>query len=80
MLFVLTVFNGCSCKSVPFVSCDVQYVDRNVTVNIPVRCNVPTTFCSEEGSLHEGTIVELLKCIVELREASTVCQSVTKPW
>jgi len=69
MLFAITAisFGGCCDK-------EVQYVDRNVTVNIPVKCHVKHTFCTDEGSIKTGTIVELLECVYELRQSNKSCQ------
>lgn len=74
MLSAPMVFSGCSCKNVPLVSCEVQYVDREVKVNVPVKCETPTTFCDRPGSLHKGTMDELLQCVYELRESTKVCK------
>lgn len=60
-------FSGCCSK-------EVQYVDRNVTVNIPTKCSAPDTFCSKEGSLFTNQIETLLSCINELRESNKFCK------
>jgi len=65
ILLSMVIFSGCT-KTV--------YVDRPVYVDVPVKCNVPDTFCSEQGSLKEGTISELLRCIYDLRESAKVCK------
>ena len=53
---------------------EVQYVDRNVTVNVPVKCHSPDTFCSKEGSLFTSEVEILLSCIAELRESNQFCK------
>ena len=66
MLFAVQVFSGCTPKTI--------YVDRDVEVFIPQKCYVKKTFCSEQGSLKEGTIAEFMRCVYELREAAKACQ------
>lgn len=66
-------FTGCSCKNVPGVSCEIQYIDRVTEVKVPVKCEIPETFCDKEGSLREGSMNELLSCVYELRESKKVC-------
>jgi len=63
--FILIGFSGCTKK---------VYIDVPVYVDVPVKCETPKTFCSEEGSLREGTIEELLMCISELRESNKGCR------
>lgn len=65
LLFVVLIFSGCT-KTV--------YVDKIVYVDVPVKCNTPATDCSEEGSLTQGTMSEILMCIYDLREANKVCK------
>lgn len=50
-----------------------MYVDRIVEVKVLVKCKTPETFCDKEGSLREGTMSEVLRCIYELRESKKVC-------
>ena len=74
MLFVLVVFSGCSCKSVPFVACEVEYITETQEVLVPQKCSSPDTFCSKEGSLKEGTMSELLRWVYDLRESNKYCK------
>ena len=70
----IVVFSGCSCKNVPGVKCETIYVDREVKVNVPIKCKTPDTFCDDPGSLKKGTMNELLGCVYELRESTKVCK------
>ena len=67
-LLSITVFSGCTPQT------KTVYVDRDIEVFIPQKCYVKKTFCSEEGSLREGTLAEFMRCVYELREAAKVCQ------
>ena len=66
-------FSGCSCKGVPFVTCETEYVTDTKTVYVPQKCIPKATFCTEEGSLKAEDISDLLRCIYELRESNKSC-------
>ena len=68
MLFATMVISAGCCSK------EIQYVDRNVTVNVPVKCIAPDTFCSEYGSIKSNSVVDLLTCISELRESNKFCK------
>lgn len=74
MLFVLMVFSACSCRSVPFVACETDYIDRKIEVKVPVACSTKDTFCDEEGSIREGTVEEFMRCVTDLRNATAMCK------
>lgn len=73
-LFVVTVFSACSCRSVPFVACETDYIDRKIEVKVPVACSTKDTFCDKEGSIHEGTVEEFMRCVTELRASTAMCK------
>ena len=67
VLLTALFITGCSCKE------EVIYVDRITTVNLPVKCNVPTVPCTFHGTTDE-VMGQLIGCIHEHREAAKVCQ------
>ena len=64
---------GCSCKTAPFVECELIYVETNTTIYVPQKCKNPKTFCDEPGSI-KGGLPEVLRCVHELRESGKVCK------
>ena len=70
MLFVALTFQACSlCED------KLVYVDREVYVNVPVKCIVPYTDCSIDNNASDGEIViALVKCIIDMKETRKVCR------
>jgi len=60
------IFSGCGQKQ-------IQYVDRPVLVNVPVKCSPPKVVCEFVGS-DEAVLGQLLGCNYNLREALKVCE------
>ena len=65
ILFVLLITSGCA-KNI--------YVDRPIEVKVPVKCEVPTVSCQYNKDTDTEVILELVRCIQELKEASKVCK------
>ena len=70
-IFVLTVFSGCWCST---PEPEVRYVDRNITVNIPVPC-VKDANCTYKGNDIE-VIAGMHTCILNYKEQVKRCKSV----
>ena len=51
-----------------------EYVDREVIVNIPVKCKVPEAKCDFNRETHTEIIASMLECVINLKEAQKVCQ------
>lgn len=50
------------------------YVEKPVEVKVPVSCRVPSVDCNIHDSNPNDIVVNLAKCIVDLKEAQKVCQ------
>ena len=71
MITVAFLFTDCSGECKP----RIIYRDRIVKVNVPVKCKVPKVDCDiNESMSNTETIIKLVECIVDLKQASRVCQ------
>ena len=67
MIFVALLFSACSNK-------ELVYVDREVEVKIPVKCNIPETHCDFNKSTDTEVITSLRTCIEDLKQSIGVCK------
>ena len=65
MVFVLLTFQACS---------KVEYVEVPKPYAVPVPCTTPDVNCSVSGS-DANVVVELVKCVVDLKLANGVCKN-----
>ena len=65
MVYVLLIFQACS---------KVEYVEVPKPYAVPVPCTTPDVNCSVSGS-DANVVVELVKCIVDLKLANGVCKN-----
>ena len=75
LLSILT-FSGCSCKSIVCDSStcekEIVYVDRNVTVNVPVKCEAELPSCNFQQETYTEQVSAMINCVgllkIELRK------------
>ena len=71
MAFLLT---ACSRDEPKPCKPKIEYVDREVIVEIPIKCVILETKCGNlEGSANEK-IIKAIECIINLKENAKVCQ------
>lgn len=70
VVVILTLlFVGCSwCEP------KVEYVDRVVKVNVPVKCKVPVVECDFNKDTDTEVIDTLVRCVSDLKKAEEVCK------
>lgn len=69
MLFATLIITACS-KTQP----KIKYVDRPVTVKVPVKCVVPDSNCSFNRRTDTEVIQALLECIIDMKRNQEVCK------
>lgn len=67
IVFVVLLFSACSNK-------ELVYVDREVEVKVPVKCNAPKVSCDFNKSTDTEVITSLRTCIEDLRKSVEVCR------
>ena len=65
LIAVALMLSGCTEK---------VYVDRPVTVKVPVKCKVPEVKCNAGQDTYTGEIREMRLCIERYKEAAEVCK------
>lgn len=66
VILIMFMFNGCASK--------VEYVDRIVKVNVPVRCISPDVNKSVQGKNDAESLLGIIRERDELREANLACK------
>ena len=70
-LLGLMTFSGCTNKCDPVK--EVEYVDREVTVNVPVKCIVKDANCTLGGRGSE-ILINAYTCISSMKQEAKACQ------
>ena len=66
-LLISITFSGCGEK--------IVYVPEPYEVRVPVKCIVPDTDCTITKEMNDSEVViELMKCIIDLKKAQEVCK------
>lgn len=69
MIFVLLTLTACSSKQVEY-----KYINVPYEVKVPVKCEVPKTYCDFNRTTDTEVIDALLECIVDLKKSIEVCK------
>ncbi|WBC28518.1 Rz-like spanin [Thiohalocapsa phage LS06-2018-MD03] len=54
--------------------CEPKIIEKPIEVVVETKCIVPDTNCTSGGNSPDEVVGNLLKCIIDLRQASKVCQ------
>jgi len=69
-VFVLLTLTACKDDCKP----KIEYIDREVIVNVPVKCRVPKIKCNFNRETDTEVVASLLECITDLKRNSEVCK------
>jgi hypothetical protein len=61
-------FQACSSKQ------EVKYVDRPVTVKVPIKCVVQDAECDFNRTTYTSVVSSMMECIVNMKHNEEVCK------